>query len=86
MKGPREHLLELLLFLLVNGGPLRVRGHPVDGRVVRRVGHPGDETSHTHTPFFTGRGKSSSLLERVSVSGLCRSRRDLKPSPDDLTQ
>ena len=49
MKGPREHLLELLLFLLVNGGPLRVRGHPVDGCVVRRVGHPGDETSHTHT-------------------------------------
>ena len=41
---------------------------------------------HTHTPFFTGRGKSSSVLESVSVSGLCRSRRDLKPSPDDLTR
>ena len=61
MKGPREHLLELLLFLLVNGGPLRVRGHPVDGRVVRRVGHSGDETSHTHT-HPSSRGEDSQAL------------------------
>ena len=85
MEGPREHLLELALLLLVHRGPLRVRGHPVDRGVVRRVGHL---VQGIYTPFFfffTAAEKVRVCLGVVSMGELCRLRRNLKPSSDGLT-